>query len=299
MSEKKKSGVTKALVTAGIILLIIGLVCCIGGMTALDWRFEKLSNLRYEYNAYSCEEKISQLCVDFENADIRVTVSESAETAEISYPVAYNGKDEPKTEVTVTEENGKLNISEKADYGWKDFLFNINWSTPKITITLPEDAVCDLELKTDKGTISVEGGNFGSVSMETSLGNVKATGLTLSENGNFQTNAGDVILSDVVSQKNITAETDLGDVRAEKTQSAQITLNSSCGDIKTVSIVASTIELSTSCGDIRGSIAGKKLDYRITASTSLGNNNLSDGGEGEKSLRAHTDLGDIHIEFTD
>lgn len=87
MSEKKRSSAGKGLAVFGVIILLLGAALFIYGMSVIDWDFKQLSTFRYEYRTYEAEnDEIDSIFVDFDQTNVRVEISETAQKITISYP---------------------------------------------------------------------------------------------------------------------------------------------------------------------------------------------------------------------
>ncbi|MCD8066837.1 MAG: DUF4097 domain-containing protein [Oscillospiraceae bacterium] len=96
----------------------------------------------------------------------------------------------------------------------------------------------------------------------------------------------------------VSAETDVGDIKAEGLSPRSLTAASGYGDIKAESVSANTVRLDTETGDIVGTLDGALDDYSVTAATELGDSSLpSERRGGHISLDVYTACGDIEIEF--
>lgn len=87
----------------------------------------------------------------------------------------------------------------------------------------------------------------------------------------------------------------LTQVQAERV----IRVESSNGAISLDLLESPDIQLQTQIGAITGSIQGKKADYRIVTEQKLGENNLTEQSDGTKQLQVKTNLGRIHITFSE
>lgn len=300
MNEKKKSGATKAFVLTGIVLLILGLVLCIGGMTALNWDFGKLSTLHYETRSYSCKIEASSVCVNVENSDIRISLSDTAEQIEISYPAIFGRDDQQKNkiEISADENTGALTLNESSDYHWTDYLFVIQPKSPEVAIILPASFTGSLSLNTEGGDITVRGGSFYSLELNSDYGEITLYDTQTSKNTLLRTDTGDIELNGVqVAEKLTVTVNGAGDIEADNVLAAQLSLYTEYGDIDIGRINSPSINLKTDYGDIEGSIIGAETDYKITASAKVGSCNLDDKSDGNKLLTAHTECGDIKIKF--
>lgn len=297
MSEKKKSGAGKGLVVFGAIILLLGAALFIYGMSVIDWDFKQLSTFRYEYRTYEAEnDEINSIFVDFDQTNVRVEISETAQKISVSYPVTFDRADKQKTDVSISAEGNVLTLREESHYKWMDYAFNINWASPQTVITLPSSAFADINVKTSYGDVVLTGGSYGVLSLETAFGDVKANGF-VADAVTLKTDAGDIKITDADVTEKLAANTHMGDVKARSVKAYEVDFHSDLGEIKVENLDAQSIRLTSSCGDVRGSVEGAAEEFKIDAKTDLGDNNLSNRTDGAKTLYVHTALGDIEISF--
>lgn len=105
---------------------------------------------------------------------------------------------------------------------------------------------------------------------------------------------------DNVHAANISVKFSNGIIHAANTAAQSgLSLRTSNGKISVEGIAATTIDLNTSNGAIKGTVRGKKEDYKIRSDTSNGSSNLSDTDTGSKRLTVKTSNGSIEIGFSD
>ena len=78
-----------------------------------------------------------------------------------------------------------------------------------------------------------------------------------------------------------------------------VTASGDTGNIELTggTVTATRIELQTDVGNIRATLAGNVRDYTVTATTNVGDSNISDGGDGRFALTVTTNVGNIDIAF--
>lgn len=276
----KKHIFKKICIILGSILFVAGCALFVFGMSKENWDFNKLSTVNYQTKTYiQGEEEISSLRIDFENADIDLSVSSQTDKITVEYPqrVDPNGKEINSVKITTT--GGQLQIIEPEQ---KFELIAWNFKTPKVKIVLPDTVLNTISLNTENGDISVKGA---------------ALSLSL----NVESDNGDIRISDVIAENGITLATDNGDIFLSTLKTNELKLETENGDILsgTGNIDASIILAETDNGDVKLNLTGKQTDYAISAHTHLGSCNVSNSSEGNRKLTVRTDLGDIKIYFSE
>ena len=137
----------------GVCLTLLGGILFTISMTAHGWNFSALSNSIVEYESYQSENlDINKLSVNFSIADISLNEYDG-ENITVEYPVFKNRKGEPRTKVTVTEENQTLSIVESHE--WQKWLFQIYTPTATVKINIPKGLNLNLSLEVSTGDIKL------------------------------------------------------------------------------------------------------------------------------------------------
>ena len=229
--------------------------------------------------------------------------------------------DEPKN---YSYENGTMQLKSHSLFGnlsliWKHGVFFSVGSNDyyKATLYLPKEIGFDVGLELSNGKIDIRSMDFVGLTLSTDNGavflkNFRAQNLSVStdngavmlENADVQETVSVTATNGAVSMKNveaaaITGETTNGAARLEKCKAAKILAKTSNGAVNVESVVGDEIELITHNGSVRGTIAGKKGDYKIVSETSNGSNNLSNKDDGSKLLKVSTKNGAINVTFVE
>lgn len=284
------------LIIAAALFLVGGIVFFIA-FAASGFSFGALSPMDVEDKIYteSADNQITSISVNYSNADVEVSLGE---TFKVSYPViVYKGGD-AISEVSVTDTSGKLVIRERID---SMKILGYNEISPKISITVPRDRVCDFSIEIDNGTITLEGSGLsvGNLILDTdngdlNLNELSAVKITASTDGGF------VTLKNATAAASIDLETDRGEIQMfGNITSKRLEAETSTGDISHENgiISADKINISTEVGDIEATLAGSEADYTILVEKSLGTSNVSNSVGGAKRAELGTEVGDIEIRF--
>ncbi len=305
------------------VLLIIGCAAVLVGAMLFGLGILSLGDadlLTVEYKSISESGTIDKIVIDYSTADVTVTVSDTAETVSVEYPVMKNKKGESTSEITAKCKDGTLTITEQPIWYRNLFLFGMESATVKVTV--PRYRELEYSLSCDTCDITLEDGvRASSMSLCTDTGDVKIGQIVVSERLKVETDTGKIDLVGETAAEHIDLSTDTGRITvsakllantvALETDTGRITLSaplraaklrieSSTGDVSvTDEIDAHIIEVSTSTGDISLLLSGARALYTVTAETSTGDSNVASGGAGERRLSVTTSTGDIRISFAD
>lgn len=312
------SKIGKILLT-GFILLLCGGIIFVICLAVSGWDIRFLSNVTAQEIEYTepPESQLTNITIDYENTDILV-YTQDAPTVRIVYPQSFYKNGEKATEVTITETENTLKITEKSINGWQFW----NFTAPKTKLYLPADRTYTLTLSTNNGNVTLDGTAYSvnAISLTTDNGNIHTKkAITAQGKVNAETNNGNITLQEVSAQ-NITAETDNGNVclytgvateqiRLE-TNNGNVTitksgtantvhLSSDNGNIEVDGVTAESITFETDVGNVEGTVIGKKSDFTITVEHNLGETDLYPQTGGAKTLHVETDIGNIEIRFTE
>lgn len=291
----------KWLIVAGC-LILTGCMFLGGVMTMLKWDFSKLSTFQYETNAYTIGESFQDISLSTDTAHITFVPSQNGECSVVCY-------EQENATHFVGVENGALVIRLTDTRKWYEHI-GINFTSPKITVTLPQEEYGMLSVIASTGSLTIPE-NFGFKSMDISVrtGNVtnyasaSGTMKITASTGNIQlknisaetvdlsVSTGDIKMHDVKCVKVISKGTTGTLTMKNVVASDSFTLERSTGDIKMEACDASEISAKARTGDIRGSLLSPKVFFATTSTGDVTVPNTATGGKCELS----TTTGDIHI----
>lgn len=320
-----------ALLCAGGALLLAGAALFIVGLGLEGWDVTALNNAHYETRSYTAHGEIETVRIDYENAHIRI---ESGESFALSYPVRTDGDGEALAEVTVTEEDGALTVTEEDSF--LQWGVGFGTKTPELVLTLPGKeygaivasssagsvtaegiSAAELTLRSDAGgvaakevrvtgsaaftanlgDISLQGVDAGSVTASADVGTIETEAVRVAGSAAFAAALGDISLQDIEGGS-VSASADMGKVDAENVRAAgEISLSASVGNVDAEGIDGANVQLTSEMGDVRASLAGAKEAYTIRVRTEMGESNVVDRDGGSRRLTAETGMGNIRIEF--
>ena len=112
---------TKICLWTGGLLLAAGAVLFVCGMTAKNWDFDKLATVRYEQQEYVAQSDVTDVVLNFDVSGIRIVQDKNTQKMTCSYPVAKDLVNGKSAQVTTSEEDGVLTITER-NWGFPSFV---------------------------------------------------------------------------------------------------------------------------------------------------------------------------------
>ncbi len=228
-----------------IVLIAIGCVILASNMTLLDWDFSKLSTVKYETTEHRIIGEYTNISVIIDTADIAFVVSENADTTVVCC-------EQENMKHTVATVDGTLRITVEDTSKWYEHI-GINFGSPTITIHIPQ-------------------GEYGSLSIQSSTGDVN-----IPKDFSFET-------VDILEST--------GDVTSRASVSGAVKIRTSTGDIAIEHINADSLTLAVSTGKVTVSDTNCEGDISVTVSTGKVNLNgircrnvMSTGNTGDVSLQ--------------
>ncbi len=266
-------------------LILVGLIMFALVMTQYNWNFVKLNTGKYETNTYEIKE-------DFNN------ISLNTDTADIIFRISKNGKckvecyEEEKAKHSVTAKDDTLIIQLNNKKSWYDYV-GINFTSPKITVYLPETDYNNLSIKEDTGDIRIENISTTALELYTSTGDITLSNISCKEDININVSTGKTSLTDIKC-KNITTRGSTGDIALKNViVTEKLSIKRSTGDIKINGSDASEIFMETDTGDVLGDLLTVKTFITHTDTGRVDVPKTVNGGRCEIT----TDTGDIFIKI--
>ena len=305
----------KKILFGGIGSILLGGILFLVGCSANGFDFEFLSNVQIEQKEYIEDESknITELSFAFDSTDFIVNFDENTQGVSVSYPQRQDKSGKNVSEITVTETENSLTITEKA-------LFHISivdFTEKKMTVTLPTSQVYALSFQGDTGNVTVNaGGSFSTLTVKistgditlnnvqadelqatVSTGNMKVNGATVAGALTTKASTGDTSLSSIASTSlfvkattgnvkinsasittSVSVETSTGNITLTGSIKAEtVTVVADTGDVKASEAVidAAALSFTTSTGNVSAKLTGTKHDYATSITTSTGDTNIS------------------------
>lgn len=304
-------------------LVLIGCIIFGGVMTMLKWDFTKLSTVKYETNDYEISETFKAISVTTNTADIRFVPSADSKCSVVCH-------EEKNIKHSVAVKNDTLVIEVDDTRKWYEHI-GINFSTPKITVSLPQGDYGMLSVKANTGFVEIsENFKFEGINISTSTGDVKnaasssgpvkiktSTGRISIESISAEAldlavSTGKVTVSDVsctgdvkvsvstgkvnltdITCKNLLSSGDTGDLSLKNViASENFSIERDTGDVRLDGCDAAEILIETDTGDVTGTLLSDKI---FMAKSDTGHVNVPETTTGGK-CKITTDTGDVRID---
>ena len=277
---------TAIAILIAVLVVAIGAGLCFAGLSAVNFKFDKLDRTEYMTNTYAFTDTVRAVDIRCYTADVELLPSENGQCQVVSAE-----SDRERYEVSV--DSGTLVIRPVKDTRkWSLFSFK----SPRISVYLPagtyESLKADIntgdltadqalvfdtaEIELSTGDLTMSGVQARAITVHGGTGDIRVSDMA-PETMTVTLSTGKIVLSNVVCSGDLRCESSTGDIRLTDVDGANIYLEASTGDItgtirtdKTFSASASTgkvsvptgttggrCEASTSTGDIRLSVSGK------------------------------------------
>lgn len=303
-------------------LVLIGCIIFGGVMTMLKWDFTKLSAGKYETNDYEIAEKLNNISIVTDTADILFVPSENSKASVVCHELK-NAKH------LVKVQNGKLVIEIVDTRKWYEHI-GINFGTPKITVYIPQgeygalfvksstgnveipkdfkfesidisestgnvtnyaSALEKIIIKTSTGNIHVENVSAGTLDLSVSTGGITVSNVTCEGDVTVGVSTGKTHLTDIVC-KSVLSNGSTGDITLNNVIAAEkFSIKRSTGDVKLDRSDAAELFVETDTGDVTGTLLSDKVFVVETDTGSVDVPKTITGGKCE----IITSTGDINI----
>ena len=304
------------------ILIALGAIIFIGGMIMNNWNFNSLSTRKMQTKEYKISDDFTDISIKGDTADIIFAISDDEKCKVVCF-------EEKNAAHSVAVEGGVLTIAVNDEKSWLDYI-GFNFSSPSITVYLPEGAYGELKIENSTGDIELPKEiKLGSIDISLSTGDVDCKA-SVAERIKINTSTGDINLTDVsaevielsVSTGHITAagidcvgdislsvstgKSQLSDVKCGSLTSTgntgditltgvvalgKFSIERTTGDVKLVGSDAGEIYIETDTGKVSGSLLSEKIFIPRTSTGSIDVPKTTSGGICEIT----TSTGDIKI----
>lgn len=232
-------------------LILFGVILFGGVMTLLKWDFTKLTTVKYETNEYEISENYKNISIVSQTADIKLIPSEGLETTVICH-------EQSKMKHLVEVREDTLVIEVVDERKWYDHI-NLNFKTPKITVSIPQADYGAFEVNSTTGNIRLEKMSVGNLAFSVTTGKVSVSDVECT---------GDVIVNVTTGRANFENLTccNLNSSGCTGDISLKNVVGTGCfyikrvtGDVRFDSSDASAMYIVTTTGDVTGTLLTEKV----------------------------------------
>ncbi|MBQ8388655.1 MAG: DUF4097 family beta strand repeat protein [Clostridia bacterium] len=252
MAKKIWLIIAAALTVGGLLLFTI--VMTVGG-----WDFAKLGTVELETNTHEITEDFNGISIDTETSDVVFLPSEDGKCRVVCYE---NVKAKHKVEVV----DGVLKIEVNNTRKWTDYIFNVSFSSPHLTVYLPRAEFDSIRVNTATGRIELSNLSLNSLDLSVTTGDISVSGVTCTGKVKIETTTGDIKLTSLNCRElkidGTTGNSTLKSVIA----SERILVELTTGDIKLTGCDGDSLSLKTTTGSVTGTLLSEKV-FVATATT--------------------------------
>lgn len=278
---------TAIAILIAVLVVVIGGALLFAGMSALNYKIDKLDQTEYVTNTYDFVDPVREIDIEGHTVDVDILPA-AGSTCQV---VVFENDWE---QYAVTWENGRLIIRPKeGKLGWN--IFGLLSKGPRITVTLPREeyallsvslntgdlAVCDLNFQSlnvslNTGDADISGVQARDVVAHSSTGDVRISAMT-PDTADVSVRTGKVELVNVVCSGDLRCESVSGDIKLTDVDGANLHLKASTGSITGTIRTPKTFSASATTGSVR--VPDTTGAGRCEAQTSTGSIRLTISGE--------------------
>lgn len=312
----------KIWLTAGAILLLLGVALFVSAMAAGGWDLNKLGTAAYTTNTYEPGGDFQHISIDVDTAEIEFIPSEDGTCRVVCF-------EDEKVKHAVSVQNGTLTVKTVDTRKWYEHI-SVSFISPKLTVYLPQSAYGSLTVKThtgdmtipedlsfesltvkgdtcdvscfasarewveidlSTGDIALEGVTAERMELKTDTGRVRVRRAAVGESIRIETDTGRVTLEDVTCE-DLDAKSDTGSITLENVvASGKFTLETDTGGVALNDSDASEISVETDTGDVTGQLLSDKIFMTDTDTGRVSVPSSTTGGK----CQIKTATGDIRV----
>lgn len=244
-------------------LVLIGCIIFGGVMAMLKWDFTKLSTNKYETNNYEINENYKNISIITNTADIVLVPFENSKSSVVCY-------EQKNVKHSVAVKDGTLVIEVVDSRKWYEHI-SIGFDTLKITVYIPQGEYGSLSISSSTGDVEIPDDlKFESIDISTSTGDIKnyastskAIKIKTSTGGihvenlfagalDLSVSTGDVIAKSITCEGDIKINVSTGRTKLTDVTCKNVTSNGSTGDISLKNVIAvEKISIERSTGDVK------------------------------------------------
>lgn len=256
---------TKIWLVVAVLLILIGSIVLGVVMMKLNWDFTALSTTEYETNTTNVDAEYKNISITTDTADIELVFSDESKVV---------CREQINAKHLVEVKDGTLFVKLSDDRKWYEHV-GINFEGSKITVYLSQK-------------------DYGTVSVKTATGNVKAEDLT-AELVDISVTTGRINLAHI-DCKNLTTNGNTGKTILKNVIVAEkLYVTRTTGGVNLDGCDASEIVIKTNTGDVTGTLLTEKVFIAHTDTGRVKVPNTTSGGRCEIT----TDTGNIKITIAD
>lgn len=264
-------------------LLLIGTIMIGVAMIMMNWDFSALSTRKYVTNHYDVSESFANISIVTTSANVQFLPSRDGSCTVVCH-------EHEKAKHTVNVEDGTLVIQVEDNRKWYDHI-GISFTTPKITVYLPQGQYANLSVNSNTGDVDIaEKFIFENVNISVSTGDIHLAHLAANRM-NLSVSTGDVTISNVSRMGDMNIRVSTGDTSLTNIRCNNLISTGSTGDVILNSVIAKEkLHMERGTGDVEFSQCDGGEIFIKTTTGDITGTLLS-----EKVFHAHANTGDVEV----
>lgn len=302
----------KLVISISTIIIILGIILFVTGMSLLNWNFLNLDTENLEYNTVRTSENITKINITT-NFNLRIIDNNSSDFA-----IRYFESEQIIAEFRTTGNVLAIEVT-RASWSWRANFGRVNGlrtSRQEIIVSVPNHFDGTINVESTSGRVIVEELTFNTLNINVRSGRVSLTGLAINNlevvvrSGNIsldqigsdkialQTNSGRVMINEV-SSLNTVIEVSSGNIEIDQVNTNTLDVATRSGRINLNDITANVITLETRSGVVSGNINGSIHNFNIAVRIRSGRSNISNQTPtwATNSLSVTVNSGNINLSF--
>lgn len=256
--------ITSKALLAAVCLIVIGLIVFAVAISILGWDFSALDSSRFETNVYDINGQVRDILLVSDTDKVTFVPTDDGSCRVELY-------EREKLKHRVTQEAAELKIELEDTRKWYDHIGLFQFKTPRITVYLPRGEYASLSIRTSTGDVSLPAGlSFesadislstgdifcgasctGTLNIKTSTGDIDVNSMSAGELS-LKVSTGRVFVTQVSCPGNISVKVSTGKAALTNVSCANFASSGSTGDITLTNVVASgEMNIQRSTGDVK------------------------------------------------
>lgn len=241
---------------------------------------------------------VKMLYIDEADEAIGVDLISVVPSPDDVFHAYYYGRNEDDIIFNYNAEKEALTIKaneRKSD--WRDHVGFYNLDPMPLEIQVPA-SVESLELSSSISDVMCSDLDLkGNLTCESDGGVLTLKNIMVQGNADISADVDNVLLDNVQAAL-LEVSSDTGDIWLNAVSVQSLDLETDVGDVTFTDLkIERELSLDTDGGDIEGSIDGSRNDFTAVVKTDFSDCNVENGGTGSKALLIHADVGDVSISF--
>lgn len=211
-------------VIIGGFLCLLGVLVCALALGLNNWDITRISTQpQFEEKERSFSNKGQDIRISDREKTVYVGRSPDADIH-----LRYQENEKASYEIS---DDSQLSIAFQSDYRWTDFVLNVDFQNPTLTLLLPEDFKGSLEIENSSGKVDLKELQARALHVKTGNGSILLADVTCEDSVELNTDNGKIELNRVRSGEDVRCETSNAGIDLEDVQGKSLRATSQNGKL--------------------------------------------------------------------